>query len=218
MVTLRREQKVDTKEKNNREYANTNRTHSASNNGRKASPEYLDYLWSELKRTEARKTMSAEEFFSKRQNAREKRSKISERINKEPNYGTRQYAYANSSASQSATKYSFKGKLDKKGVIAIVAYFLIVAVIATIIIATGNSSKAFSPKTGSQAEMIQTQGNEVNSTTEVPLVSEKMLDKAIDNGSVKNIQLLEKSNAYNYETKTNWFDKLCDKISVIVGG
>lgn len=215
MVTLRREMVSDTGRvrdySNNRnDYANSARIHNKDN----VSPEYLDYLWAELDRSERRKTLKPDEYALGQRLEGKTRSSIK---NRETEYTTAHSRARSHNMSQN--KHSVTGALDKKGVMAIVAYFLIVAVIATLIIVNGTGAVTFEPATGSQAELSTGAGVEVNPTAELPIISQDVLGVMILNdGSVENINLLEKSDSYSYQAETNWFDKVCDAISFIVGG
>lgn len=215
MVTLRREMTSDTKR---REYDRRNRTRNYRDDRfayteiadkKNVSPEYLEYLWAELDRTEPRRTLRPEEY-SKGHNSR----------NNTPEYRKESVLSRNIQQNRNqSVKNSGYGRLDKKGIIAIVAYFLIVAIIATLIIVNGSINAPFDPATGSQAEVSTAAGNEMNSTANLPVISQEALDMVILNdGTVINIDLLDKSNAYAYQSPTNWFDKLCDSLSFIAGG
>lgn len=223
MVTLRREMTRDTRRndydnrsshKLYRDESNNSalRVNDSERERKNVSPEYLDYLWEELNRTEARRTLRPEEYV--RGGAPEA---IADTRIREDNRTSERYERSYSPAKE--TRYSRNGKLDKKGVVAIVAYFLIVAVIATLIIINGGNNAALVVASGTQAEISLQAGAEINSTTELPLISEESLDvMVLNDGSVVDINLLNKSESYTYQEKTNWFDKICDTISFIAGG
>jgi hypothetical protein len=184
------------------------------------SDEYLDYLWSELGRNERRKTLSYDEY--------NRGAGESERVSyRKPVYQERrdperisERAYAGPRQGATRAVNPVKGRLDKKGVAAIVAYFLIVATIAALIIINGAGGATYDPATGSQAEVSVGAGTEINSTAELPLISESALGVMIgSDGSAVDISLLDQqAAAYAYQPETNWFDKLCDALSFVTGG
>ena len=218
MVTLRRETNSGTRKRDydyDRRYRDEDYAYTARINERESdsvSSEYLDYLWAELNRTEKRRTLRPEEFLGG-----ERREEISRRPLKDT-----MRSYENVRRSNDTHAYrsnSIIGKLDKRGVVAIVAYFLIVAAIATLIIVNGAGGRTFDPATGSQAEISIGAGNEVNPTVVLPIISDESLGvMVLHDGSAIDINLIEKTDAYAYQPKTNWFDKMCDTLSFIAGG
>lgn len=172
---------------------------------------YDDYMLAELHRTEKRRILTPEEYMKGIRPSSEPREERRER--------TAALERRLEGRTSNASRVSNYGRLDKKGVVAIVAYFLIVAVIATLIIINGAGTSSFVTATGSQAEVTAGAGNEVNSTTSLPVISQDSLGVMIlSDGSVVDINLLESNNAYAYQPRTNWFDKLCDALSFIAGG
>lgn len=213
MVTLRRNNTSDTR-RHDYDYMNNvahrDDAHAYSERVEKSnvSQEYLDYLWAELNRNEARPTLRPEEYTEGRSSTR-----AHDRVRE------RSYSHSRASISYNESRVPAMGKLDKKGVIAIVAYFLIVAVIATLIIVNGAGTAGFDPATGTQAEISVGAGTGVNSTAELPIISQQALGVMIlSDGSVEDINLLEKADGAGNQPQTNWFDKLCDTLSFIAGG
>ncbi len=179
--------------------------------------EYDKYLWNELHRDEPRRIYDEEQFYSEFQasghyrtpDRMQKKRTFSDELtpDRDTQFRGREsvdYRYRENYGSEGVSPF-------RKNWAAIAGYFVVVAIIGVMIAFIGSGANlTASESTGASA---------VGATDNIQVIPSDAVAMAVQaDGSIAEIQLMETSSGYTYVAPTNWFDKLCDGMSFIVGG
>lgn len=181
------------------------------------SEEYKNYLWNELQRTSPRRILSPEEVKSG-----VKAEESIDYVDQSTYTPARQVASAVQEKTRTVSRDEERAQgLTTKAKVLLAAYAVIVVFFLTLIAINANSLAVLNGKIASieqaRAEMNVT--DDVVTDTENALVfgtgNESTLVNATPAGDYN---LMSVSAPVSYELDGNWFDRVCDWLSSIVGG
>lgn len=155
--------------------------------------------------------------------ARAKKTRKREKEDVMPSIRTRAYA---SEEQGEQPKTREKSGMASKTKVALVAYIAVVLVLAVLVIATGLAVSNINAQSARLENEIAIKNNrltELNAEIKEYTNLDRITGAAVNNGmehigNVTEVELVPTNPPTNYEGKTNWFDKLSDFLSNIVGG